>query len=168
MDRRDFLKLTAAAPSVGLLSMLLLRVEGNSKKGDHLNEYLAGSIDLTAPGPDVYSSHCLFYADIPFMSSWVILEVVPMFKCFNKLMNGNTHHLKENGKVVSVNALLDLSLGEAGSEVSYITDLHLRKDNQYVIPFSIPKGVRINLRIKDDIQSPTKYKAHMMITGASE
>lgn len=169
MDRRDFLKLTAAAPAVGLISAVSgsLRMKGNAENGEPLSECLAGSIELTAPGLDVYGSHCLFYADIPFMSSWITLEVVPMFECFNQLLNGNTHHLKKNGKVIPVNALLDLSLGRSGSEVSYVTDLHLRKENQYVIPFSIPKGARITLRIKDDMQSPTKYKAHIMITGAS-
>lgn len=174
MDRRDFLRLTAAAPSVGLISMVLgsLRMEGNGEKGDHLNECLAGSIDLTAPGADMYSSHCLFYADIPFTSKWITLEVVPMFKCFNQLMNGNTYHMNrysaKNSKPVLVNAFLDLSLGSSpGSEVSYIADLHLRKENQYNIPFSIPKGSRLTLRIKDDMESPTKYKAHMVITGAS-
>lgn len=169
MNRREFLKLTAAAPAVGLISASTgsLRTEGNAVKGELLTECLAGSIEFTAPGLSMYGSRHSFCEELPFMSNWIRLEAVPKFKCYNQPGSGNTYYEK-NGEEFPVNSLLDLSLGAAGSEVSYITHLHLRKGNQYVIPFAISKGSRVTLRIEDAIHVPTKYKLHMMITGASE
>lgn len=162
MDRREFLQLTAAAPVLGLIPQGALQNRDGS-----LTECLAGNVELTAPSLDVYGPHHVFYEGVTFTSEWIRLTVVPKFKCFNNIGDGRTYYNKKNGEVALVHALLDLSLGAPGSELPYLTEMSVRNENEYIIPFMITKGSRITLRIRDEINRPTKYKVHMAVVGSN-
>jgi len=161
MERRDFLKITAAAPAL----VLLPRIDLETKKPSMNVQSWAGSLEVTAPVFDSYSSHVQFCGSLPFHAQSLTIKVVPKFKCWNELGNGNTY-CKNKGELVPVNALMDLHLGACGSELAYLKDLHLAKDHEYWIPFTIPKGSRVTVRLKDSVLRPTRYKVHMAIAGA--